>query len=126
MAPGAPLPKGIQYASPPRVESIRCARRVSPDGRVVFDLLAEVLQTGTAQQKGTLFDFTGGCTIVIDPSGQVRYVIHKRLGSIDRQNRQFQAMRGPLKRFWVKKGKKLQPRPGMLKMLHQARRATRP
>ena len=32
VAPGAPLPKGIQYASPPRVESIRCARRVSPDG----------------------------------------------------------------------------------------------
>ena len=32
VAPGAPLPKGIQYASLPRVESIRCARRVSPDG----------------------------------------------------------------------------------------------
>jgi hypothetical protein len=125
VAPGAPLPKGIQYASPPRVESIRCARRVSPDGRVVFDLFAEVLQTGTAQQKGTLFDFTGGCTIVIDPSGQVRYVIHKRLGSVDRQIRQFQAMRGPLKRFWVKKGKKLQPRPGMLKLLHRSRRTRR-
>jgi hypothetical protein len=123
VAPGAPLPKGIQYASPPRVESIRCARRVSPDGRVVFDLLAEVLQTGTAARKGTLFDFTGGCTIVIDPSGRVRYVIHKRLGSSERQDRQFQAMRGPLRRFWVKKGRKLEPRPGTLKMLHRSRRS---
>ena len=50
-------------------------------------------------------------------------MIHKRLGSDERQIRQFQAMRGPLKRFWVKKGKKLQPRPGMLKMLHRAKRA---
>jgi hypothetical protein len=125
VAPGTPLPKGIQYASPPRVESIRCARRVSPDGRVVFDLVAEVLQTGTVEREKTLFDFTGGCTIVIDPSGQVRYIIHKRLGSADRQDRQFQAMRGPLKRFWVKKGRKFQPRAQMLKTLHQGKRARR-
>src|SRR3990172_1374325 len=38
IAPGAPLPKGVTYAAPPRVQSIRCARRVTPDGRIVFDL----------------------------------------------------------------------------------------
>ena len=65
-----------------------------------------------------MFDFTGGCTIVIDPFGQVRYVIHKRLGSEDRQTRQFDAMRGPLAKFWIKEGKHLRPRPRMLKTLH--------
>jgi len=118
VAPGTPPPKGVTYVSLPRVESVRCARRVSPNGAVVFDLIAEVLQTGTVERKGTLFDFTGGCTIVIDPFGQVRYVIHKRLGSADRQTRQFEAMRGPLAKFWIKEGKRLRPRPRMLKTLH--------
>jgi hypothetical protein len=125
VAPGTPPPKGVTYVSLPRVESIRCARRVSPNGAVVFDLIAEVLQTGTVEREGTLFDFTGGCTIVIDPFGQVRYIIHKRLGSAGRQTRQFQAMRGPLRKFWIKDGKRLRPRPSMLKTLHAARHRRR-
>ncbi|MGH8722958.1 MAG: hypothetical protein ACREU4_13290, partial [Burkholderiales bacterium] len=95
VAPGAPLPEGIEYVSPIRIESIRCARRVTPDGGVLFDLVAEVLQSGTVRRKGTLFDFTGGSTIVLDPAGGVRYAIYKRLASADRQDRQLKAMRGP-------------------------------
>src|SRR5205085_256832 len=42
VAPGMPLPAGVEYAAPPRVGSVRCARRVAPDGSVLFDLGAEV------------------------------------------------------------------------------------
>ena len=105
-APGGEKPKGIEYVSPPRIESIRCARRVSPDGPILFDLIAEVLQTGTVSKGGSVFDFTGGCTIVIDPFGRVRYAIYKRLDSVDRQELQYQAMKGPLKRYWRRVGKR--------------------
>jgi hypothetical protein len=125
VAPGTAPPKSITYVSLPRVESIRCARRVSPDGAVVFDLVAEVLQSGTAGRQGTLFDFTAGSTIVIDPFGQVRYAIYKKLGSVERQERQLKAMRGPLRRYWKKRGRKLVPAPKMLQTLHALRASHR-
>jgi hypothetical protein len=108
-APGRPKPGGVEYVSPPRVESVRCARRASPDGRILFDLIAEVLQTGTVRRGRTLFDFSGGSTIVIDPFGRVRYAIYKKLDSVDRQDRQLQAMRGRLGRYWRREGKRQVP-----------------
>jgi len=121
VAPGAPLPKGITYAAPPRIESIRCARRVAPDGRVVFDQIAEVTQSCTAKRGSTLFDFIGGCTIVIDPSGRVRYAIYKRLESANRQERQYRAITGPLKQYWRKDGRSYRVAPGVLRRLHTRR-----
>lgn len=118
VAPGAALPKGVEYASLPRVESVRCARRVAPDGRIVFDLIAEVLQSGTVRYKGELFDFSGGCTIVIDPEGAVRHVVHRRLDSAERQARQHAAMHGRLKRYWKKEKGRYVPQHGMLRLLH--------
>ena len=121
IAPGAPLPKGIEYAAPSRIQSIRCSRRVAPDGRLVFDQIAEVTQSCTAKRGGTLFDFAGGCTIVIDPSGRVRYAIYKRLDSGERQERQYRAMTGPLKRYWRKDGGRYRVAPGVLRRLHAGR-----
>lgn len=118
VAPGTPLPKGIEYASLPRVESIRCARRVGPDDNVSFDLVAEVIQSGTARRGRDLFDFSGGCTLIIDPYGQVRYAIYKNLLSEERQSHQHASIRGPLKRYWQKSRGKYQPRKGVLRMLH--------
>src|SRR6185436_8629786 len=102
----APLPKGIIQASPARVESVRVSRRAAPDGRVLFDLVAEVTQTCTVQFKGDLFEMNGGCTVIIDPQGDVRYIISKRFESEARRARQHAAMRGPLKAFWKKAGKR--------------------
>lgn len=118
VAPGSALPRNVTYASLPRVESVRCARRVAPDGRILFDLVAEISQAGTVTLKGELFDFSGGCTLVIDPQGEVRYLIHKRLDSAERQARQHLAMRGPLKGYWKKSGKRYVAKPGMLRLLH--------
>jgi hypothetical protein len=120
VAPGTPLPKGLEYVAPPRVESVRCARRVTPDDRIVFDLVAEVIQSGTVRRRGELFDFSGGCTLIIDPDGQLRYAIYKKLASQDRQALQHDAMRGPLKQFWKKVRGRYVQRGSILRALHAA------
>ncbi len=118
VAPAERLPKNVVQASPPLVQSIRVARRAAPDGRVLFDLVGEVTQSCTVNRKGEFFDTTGGCTVVIDPEGNVRYSIFKKFGGEDRQARQHAAMRGPLKRFWKKSGRKFQLQPHVLRRLH--------
>jgi hypothetical protein len=118
VAPAASLPKGVVQASPPLVQSIRVARRAAPDGRILFDLVGEVTQACTVERDGQLFDVHGGCTVVIDPEGQVRYAIFKRLDSQNRQARQLAAMRGPLERFWRKTGRRFELQPHVLRRLH--------
>jgi len=118
VAPGAPLPKGVTQASPPLVQSVRVTRRAAPDGRILFDLVGEVTQSCTIQREGELFDMNGGCTVVIDPQGQVRYGIYKRFTSESRRARQHAAMRGPLKPFWKRSGRRFLLQPEMLRRLH--------
>lgn len=118
---GSALPKGIVQASPPMVESVRVSRRVAPDGRVLFDLVAEVTQSCTVQRGGDLFEANGGCTIVIDPEGEVRYAIYKRMDSDTRRARQHAAMRGPLRAFWKKSGRRFQVQPDVLRRFHAMR-----
>lgn len=118
VAPGSTLPEGVVQASPPTVQSVRVARRAAPDGRVLFDLVAEVTQSCTVLRKGTHFDMDGGCTLIIDPQGEVRYAIYKRFGSENRQARQQAAILGPLRRYWSRQGGRWQLREGMLRTLH--------
>ena len=88
------------------MQSVRVTRRVAPDGRIAFDLVGEVTQSCTVDRGGMLFDMNGGCTVIVDPDGQVRYAIYKRFDSETRRRRQQAAMRGPLKPFWMKEGRK--------------------
>ena len=118
IAPRAPHLKGITQVGPLTVESIRVARRLSPDGHALFDLVGEVTQTCTVTIDKVPFEFTGGCTLVIGSEGEVRYAIYKRLDSLKRQQRQHAAVTGSLKAFWERKGKRLVPRTGMLQRLH--------
>lgn len=118
IVPGQRLPKGMIYASPPLVESIRCARRTSPDGTVLFDLVAEVTQSCTVTRGGELVELLAGCTIVIDPHGQIRLIVSKRADSHDRATRQHAAIKGPLRRFWTRRGRKYLLRPDALRRLH--------
>ena len=121
VSPSARLPRGVVQASPPLVQSIRVTRRAAPDGRVLFDVVGEVTQSCTVSRGGELFDMNGGCTVVIDPEGNVRYSIYKRFSSDDRQARQHAAMRGPLKRFWKKTGRRFTLQPHVLRTLHATR-----
>jgi hypothetical protein len=114
----AALPKNVIQASPARVESVRVARRAAPDGRVVFDVVAEVTQSCTVRRGGDLFEMNGGCTVVIDPAGEVRYAIYKRFDSEGRQKRQQAAMRGSLRRFWKKVGRRYIVHRDVLRRVH--------
>jgi hypothetical protein len=118
IAPGTALPKGVTYASTPMVESVRVSRRVAPDGRVLFDLVAEVTQSCTVKRDGDLFDVNGGCTLIIDPEGELRHAISKRFDSEARRARQHAAMRGPLKAFWTKTRNRFDVQPDVLRRLH--------
>jgi len=100
------------------VESVRVTRRAAPDGRIVFDLVAEVTQACTAEFKGELFEMNGGCTVVIDPQGQVRYSIYKGFASETRRARQHAALRGPLKAFWKKTNGRYTLQPNVLHRVH--------
>ena len=120
VAPAARLPKGVVQAAPPLVQSVRVTRLAAPDRRILFDLVAEVTQSCTVERSGTLFEMNGGCTLVIDPQGEVRYAIYKRLDSETRRARQHAAMRGPLKAFWRKSGRRYRLEPNVLRRLHNA------
>lgn len=121
VAPGGRLPRDVVQASPAIVQSVRVARRVAPDGRIHFDLVAEVTQSCTVERSGARFDMSGGCTVIIDSEGIVRYSISKRFDSARRRARQLAAMTGPLQAFWKKTGRRWLPRPGMLLRLHASR-----
>ena len=118
IAPGGKLPDGVKQASPAMVQSVRVSRRAAPDGRILFDLIGEVTQSCTVQQAGKLFDMNGGCTVVIDPEGRVRYAIYKRFNSEARRARQHAAMQGPLEAYWRRTGRRYTLRPDMLRTLH--------
>jgi hypothetical protein len=61
----------------PRLISLRTLRRVSPDGNVNFDLVAEIVQKRTVREGF----FFGGATLVIGADGHIRYAIYKHLDS---------------------------------------------
>nr|MDQ6914155.1 hypothetical protein [Verrucomicrobiota bacterium] len=115
---GMPRPKGVLQASPPRVESVRVARRATPDNRVLFDLVAEVTQSCTVSVAGDTFDMDGGCTVVIGPNGEIRYVVAKGFANADRRKRQHAALNGPLQGFWKKSGRRFTQKPNVLQRVH--------
>ncbi|HSC29265.1 MAG TPA: hypothetical protein VLD67_18460 [Vicinamibacterales bacterium] len=69
---------------PPVVESVHTLRRISPDGGLNFDLVAEVLQR--RKTSGGRW-FHGGSTIIVDSDGSVRYAISKYVRSARREDR---------------------------------------
>jgi hypothetical protein len=119
IAPGSRLPKNVTYVGPITVQSIRCARKVSPDGRVAFDLIAEVSQTCTVQRGNESFEHEGGSTLVIDNYGGICYSIYKRPDSEKRQESQHRAMRGSVKRFWGRERGKYRVKSNVLQLLDE-------
>jgi hypothetical protein len=87
----------------PRIESIRSVRRAGPDGRVVFDLVAEITQQCTVPRaKGKPgFSYWGGATVIIDPRGDVRYIILKNVVGQARLERRREFLEDPrAAQFW--------------------------
>ena len=86
-APGDPLLDG-DSVEPPVIQSIRSARRIGPDGQILFDLVGEVTQRRLVRGPGGTFAFLGGATVILDPRGVVRYAIVKSVISGRRLMRQ--------------------------------------
>lgn len=101
VAPDTPgfAPGGIGL---PTVMSIRSARRVGPDGQIVFDLIAELVQSCRLRFKGgDLLTVYGGSTVILGPEGIIRYIILKSpLGEdrIERRARFVASAQG--RRYW--------------------------
>lgn len=68
----------------PEIMSIRSSRRVGPDDQVNFDLVAEVVQMRRVRIGRRNLEVAGGATIVLDPLGQVRFVVRKRVDNEER------------------------------------------
>lgn len=66
------------------VNSLRAVQRIGPDGRLMTQYVAEVLSWQRLPDFGW---YPGGATLVISEEGRLRYLIHKRLGNSERQQR---------------------------------------
>lgn len=87
----------------PAVMSIRTARRIGPDGQIVFDLVAEVVQMCRVAPAGgsAAYPVYGGCTVILGPDGTLRYVISKSVLGEGRVARRAQFLDSALgQRFW--------------------------
>jgi hypothetical protein len=87
----------------PVIESVRTLRRPGPDGRVVFDTVAEILQCRTVRARQSMpgFELYGGSTVILDARGQVRMVIRKSVAGEGRIERRYQYLGGENgKKFW--------------------------
>jgi hypothetical protein len=106
----------------PCIESIRSARRIGPDGQILFDIVAEISQRRIIKSIEEISrPFYGGSTVILGPEGEFRYVIGKAVKSKSarREDAQFAFMQSERGRhYWTPKGQVLQPERNALKMLH--------
>jgi hypothetical protein len=107
----------------PRVESIRSSRRVGPDGQVVFDLIAEIIQRrrGRPRTGDAIADFYGGATVILGPDGDVHYAILKSVLSEERLDRQRQFIREEGRQYWEAGTGQYSPKKQLLRLVHQDR-----
>lgn len=121
--PGDPLLGGDEVGKP-TVESIRSSRRVGPDRQIVFDLVAEVTQRRLVRGDGrhTPFEFYGGATVILNPRGEIRYIVRKNILKQERLERQRAFLSGAGHRLWEKSESGLVPKRQLFKMLHDHRK----
>jgi hypothetical protein len=104
---------------PPSIESIRSARRIGPDGQVVFDLIAEVIQRRVVRDGTRTFPVWGGSTIVLGPEGEIRYVIGKGAASQQRRDAQASFIASAAgARYWTVEGNAMMPVRDVVRLLH--------
>ena len=91
----------------PCIESIRTARRIGPDGQIVFDQVAEITQlrhvAACDGQAG--FAYHGGATAILGPEGEVRYLVIKSVGCprrVERRRAFLQSEKGAS--YWTLSG----------------------
>jgi hypothetical protein len=112
---------GQDLIEPPCIQSIRSSRRAGPDGQIVFDLVAEATQRRTVLDLAGKpeFDFYGGATITLGPSGEVRYSISKSVLNEERIKRQRAFIYSDAGRhYWTLKEGRASPNSQLFRLLH--------
>lgn len=107
---------------PPRVQSIRSARRVGPDGQVVFDLVAEIVQRcEVAATRGHgAYPVYGGTTVIIGPEGEIRYSISKSLLGAGRLARRLEFLLSDAgAQYWVHDSGRYRQKGALFRLLHE-------
>lgn len=87
----------------PAVQSIRSARRAGPDGQIAYDLVAEITQKVVIEADGrfSAYTLTGGSTVILGPTGEIRYAISKSVFGSERVRRRREFMDSPQgQQFW--------------------------
>ena len=105
----------------PSIDSIRTARRAGPDGQIVFDLVAEVTQQRhvPASKGKPAFSYWGGCTVILGPTGEVRYLVSKSVAGENRVERRRAFLDSGLgQRFWQVERNTYARRGNMFMLLH--------
>lgn len=97
----------------PCIESIRTARRVGPDGQVIFDQIAEITQlrhvAASDGQPG--FSFHGGATAILGPDGEVRYLVLKSVANASRVQRRRDFLQSRMgARYWMVSANQYRPK----------------
>jgi len=87
---GVMAPDAAAGVLPPMLLSLRPLRRVSSEGDVRFDLVAEIVQKRKVREGW----FLGGATVVVSSAGEVRYAIAKHIDSARRLKAQREWLRG--------------------------------
>jgi hypothetical protein len=105
----------------PTIESVRPARRIGPDGQVVFGIVAEITQQTIVEEEGSPRSavFYGGSTVILGPEGEIRYVIGKGVQSKPRIAQQLEFLstkRG--QEYWRLARDVWQPAPTPFRRLH--------
>ena len=95
----------------PVIESVRTSRRAGPNRHVVFDTVAEVIQSRIVSlENGRTFEFYGGSTLIFGPLGELRLIVRKRVNKESRldEQRTFMASRNGSK-LWQLRGSDYRP-----------------
>ena len=106
----------------PTIESVRPARRIGPDGQVVFGIVAEITQHAIVKEPGSSRSavFYGGSTIILGPEGEVRYVVGKGVQSSSRITRQLEFLQTDRSRkYWKLVRDVWQPSTNTFRLLHE-------
>lgn len=107
--------------SRPCVESIRTARRAGPNGQIVFDLVAEVTQERQvrASAAGPAFSYHGGSTVILGPTGEIRYVVLKNVAGSGRLERRRAFFDSPCaQKYWQLADQRWTPRKSLFALVH--------
>lgn len=122
--PGDPR-LGDDTVEPPIVESIRTSRRIGPDGQILFDLVAEIAQPRRVRSPSGDFTFLGGATLILDPKGNIRYVIAKDVRAARRLANQRRFLDGTVgRRLWTRDAAGRSPARRLFCLCHEAAETT--